>query len=102
MSRRMTWIIGVLACAYLIFIGGLLALMYQPPARFARGMARVPEPLLSVVPFRRLWTFARAGHLRIGDEAPDFRLATIDRKSQVQLSSFRGQKPVVLVFGSYT
>ena len=38
--------------------------------------------------------------LRIGDTAPDFELKTADRTSAVRLSSFRGQKPVVLVFGS--
>jgi len=45
---------------------------------------------------------ARAGHLKVGDPAPDFALPTADRKAQVQLSSFRGSKPVVLIFGSYT
>jgi peroxiredoxin len=34
--------------------------------------------------------------------APDFALQTTDHSNTVQLSSFRGQKPVVLVFGSYT
>jgi len=34
--------------------------------------------------------------------APDFRLPTLDRKETVQLSSYRGSRPVVLVFGSYT
>ena len=36
------------------------------------------------------------------DMAPDFVLPTVNRKSQVRLSSFRGKQPVVLVFGSYT
>ena len=39
---------------------------------------------------------------RIGDQAPDFRLKTKDGQREVQLSSFKGQKPVVLVFGSFT
>jgi peroxiredoxin len=38
----------------------------------------------------------------VGDTAPDFQLSTLDHKSEVQLSSFRGKQPVVLVFGSYT
>jgi peroxiredoxin len=46
--------------------------------------------------------WARKGTLKVGDAAPDFTLATHDHTSQVTLSSFRGQKPVVLVFGSYT
>jgi len=38
----------------------------------------------------------------IGDDAPDFTLKTQDGKRQIRLSQFRGQKPVVLVFGSFT
>ncbi len=40
--------------------------------------------------------------LRVGDEAPDFTLPDPSGKREVTLSSFRGQKPVVLVFASYT
>jgi peroxiredoxin len=54
------------------------------------------------VPFEPLWNFARGGNLKHGDEAPDFNLPTQDKSRQVRLSSFRGKRPVVLVFGSYT
>lgn len=37
-----------------------------------------------------------------GDLAPDFKLKTLDGSKSVRLSKFRGQKPVVLIFGSYT
>ena len=40
--------------------------------------------------------------LQLGDVAPDFNLPTLDHTAMVQLSSFRGSQPVVLVFGSYT
>ena len=40
--------------------------------------------------------------LKVGDTAPDFTLPLLDHSGQVTLSSFRGTKPVVLVFGSYT
>jgi peroxiredoxin len=53
-------------------------------------------------PFETLWSRARAGELHVGDEAPDFRLSTLDKTSQISLASFRGSKAVVLVFGSYT
>ena len=43
-----------------------------------------------------------ADKLRVGDTAPDFKLKTDDGSREVQLSSFRGKRPVVLVFGSYT
>jgi len=38
----------------------------------------------------------------VGDMAPDFALESPDHKSSFRLSSLRGEKPVVLVFGSYT
>jgi len=37
-----------------------------------------------------------------GNLAPDFKLKTLDGSKSVRLSKFRGQKPVVLIFGSYT
>jgi peroxiredoxin len=37
-----------------------------------------------------------------GDQAPDFTLHDISGKESVTLSDFRGIKPVVLLFGSYT
>ena len=40
--------------------------------------------------------------LQVGDAAPDFKLKTKDGSREVQLSSFKGKRPVVLVFGSYT
>jgi peroxiredoxin len=49
-----------------------------------------------------MWTRARAGNLRVGDVAPDFTLPKLDKSAHVTLSSIRNNKPVVLVFGSYT
>jgi hypothetical protein len=40
--------------------------------------------------------------LRVGDPAPDFTLPTADGKDTVTLSAFRGKRPVVLIFASYT
>jgi hypothetical protein len=39
---------------------------------------------------------------RVGETAPDFKLQTKDGGREVRLSSFKGQRPVVLVFGSFT
>jgi hypothetical protein len=39
---------------------------------------------------------------RVGSTAPDFTLPTQDGKDTINLSQFRGQKPVVLIFGSFT
>ena len=41
------------------------------------------------------------GMLAVGDLAPDLELGLVEGDS-VRLSSFFGEKPVVLVFGSYT
>ena len=38
----------------------------------------------------------------VGEEAPDFELRTLEGDGVVKLSDFKGKKPVVLVFGSYT
>lgn len=39
---------------------------------------------------------------RAGDLAPDFTLTDSRGEDTVTLSDFRGQKPVALVFGSFT
>jgi hypothetical protein len=39
---------------------------------------------------------------RLGQVAPDFTLTTHDGKKTVTLSDYRGRKPVVLIFGSFT
>ena len=38
----------------------------------------------------------------VGDEAPDFALPVLGSDERVRLSSFRGVKPVALIFGSFT
>ena len=38
----------------------------------------------------------------VGAEAPDFELRGLGSSDLVRLSSFRGRKPVALIFGSYT
>jgi hypothetical protein len=65
-------------------------------------MAKMPMPAYFVLPFETMWSRARAGTVNPGDAAPDFELSTVDKSASVRLSSFRGSKPVVLVFGSYT
>lgn len=39
---------------------------------------------------------------KVGDTAPTFTLKSHDGKSETSLASFKGEKPVVLFFGSYT
>jgi hypothetical protein len=44
----------------------------------------------------------RQGDLRVGDQAPDARLISLDRQANFYLHDRIGQRPLVLVFGSYT
>ncbi len=39
---------------------------------------------------------------REGDLAPDFELFDVNGENPIRLSDFRGERPVALVFGSYT
>ena len=43
-----------------------------------------------------------AGGLKVGQKAPDFKLKSLDGKSQTELSAIAAKKPVILFFGSYT
>ena len=80
----------------------LYAAMRQPPETFGRVMSHVPSIAMVVLPFKPLWMSARSGHLQVGDPAPDFALPMLKGDRTVTLSSEYRQKPVVLVFGSYT
>src|SRR5579884_1546494 len=101
--RKLGLIAAVLVCAWLCFIGVVYAKMRNPaPERIAGFMAGIPGPLYLAIPFETLWFRARAGVLENGTAAPDFTLETVDKRSHVSLSAFRGSKPVVLIFGSYT
>lgn len=99
--RRLRKFVVPLAVVYVALLGGLLVVMRQP-ILFGKVMRHVPEPLMMLVPFKQLWFVARAGRLHVGDAAPGFNLPTADKRTRIELAAFRGQKPVVLVFGSYT
>jgi len=42
------------------------------------------------------------GNLRVGEDAPDARLVTLDGVSRFHLRERVGKRPLVLIFGSYT
>jgi hypothetical protein len=91
-----------LVALYFPVLGFFYDLMLQPPETFSRVMMHLgPVPFL-LFPFETMWKSARSGHLQIGDQSPDFTLPLLDHSGSITLSSFRGQKPVVLIFGSYT
>jgi hypothetical protein len=93
---------GVLVAVYIVFFSAMLLAMTRPPEQFGRIMRHVPMPLMRALPFPPMWLWARQGTLAHGDRAPDFTLPTADHTGTVTLSSHRGERPVVLVFGSYT
>ena len=97
-------VLGLAAC-YVVVFAVVLTAMLQPPERFGLFMKHVPTGLVfRALPATRMWLWARSGALLPGAPAPDFALPRHDNHGgeRVALSSFRGQRPVVLVFGSYT
>ena len=94
--------LALLGIVWLGFLGLVYSKMTASPEEFGMFMSRMPMPGYFVLPFETLWSRARSGSVNVGDSAPDFKLSLLDKSGEVQLSSFRGSKPVVLVFGSYT
>jgi len=39
---------------------------------------------------------------KLGEMAPEFQLADVTAEKSIRLSDFRDQKPVALIFGSFT
>src|SRR5580704_19679791 len=101
-ATKLLKIAGAVVALYAVVTTALFAIMLQSPDKFARTMKYVPWPAFVVLPFKPLWNVARRGQLAVGDMAPDFSLQSPDQTSTFQMSSMRGHRPVVLVFGSYT
>ena len=104
MKKTLVRAFVIVAIVWLCACAAIYHVMQQPPESFARVMAHVPGPVAFLaLPFETLWTHARAGSLAPGDLAPDFTLNKLDKSGFVQLSSLTAkQRPVVLIFGSYT
>jgi len=96
---------AIVVCGVLLW-GAATAVLYasmrQTPDTFGRIMSHLPGVAMTVLPFKPLWMSARSGHLQVGDPAPDFALPVLHGDRVVRLSHEYRQKPVVLVFGSYT
>ena len=91
-----------LAALYMVGLASLYWAMRQPPERFGAIMKAMPGPAMMLIPFKPLWTSARAGQLAPGDSAPDFDLPTTDHRARVRLAQQWRERPVALIFGSYT
>ncbi len=96
-------IVSFAVTVWLLATAALFAIMWLPPQQFAGVIGKLPTPMfMAVLPFQPLWMIARGGSLSKGDLAPDFDLAEHKGEGRVRLSQFHGERPVVLVFGSYT
>jgi thiol-disulfide isomerase/thioredoxin len=105
MRRWARMIVGAVIAVVLLYgaaLGVLFVLMGRSNTVAGKTLAAVPGPAFMILPLESLWTRARRGALEVGQTAPDFDLPTLDGTSRVRLSSLRGVKPVVLIFGSYT
>ena len=104
--RNLMRVVARAAVVLAILYTGFFAFMYwqmtRPPAQFGAVMSNLAVPTFVLLPFEPMWFSARAGTLKVGDAAPDFRLPKLDGSSVVTLSAERGVRPVVLIFGSYT
>jgi len=100
--RVACYVCGGCIALYAASTAGLYWLMRQPLDRFGAIMRHVPNVAMAILPFEPMWMSARAGSLRPGDAAPDFDLPTVDHTRRVQMSNVYRNKPVVLIFGSYT
>ena len=106
-SRLLTKKMAAVACVLaVLWVAGCVVIykqMCKPPEQFGNFMKRIPAPVAFLAfPFESMWMRARAGSLNVGDKAPDFSLTKVDKSATVQLAALNQQKPVVLVFGSYT
>jgi hypothetical protein len=106
MKRLRRIVLGFFLTAVVLYAasaGFLWWAMHQPPEKFGRIMSKMPGPVVfMLLPFETFWVHARAGTLNVGDRAPDFTLLKVDKSGSIQLSELNKQRPVVLVFGSYT
>ena len=89
---RKRWLWKWLLAAFLLFV---LAACFTL-AHFMGGPRDVYGFLRYALP---QW---HEGNLHVGDRAPDVRVYSLDGRTARDLHEWIGQKPLVLVFGSYT
>ncbi len=102
MLRSLTRLALVAVVLYALACGAWFVVFAQPPEVWSLVVGKTPNWLRAITPMRSIMLYARRGALEVSDAAPDFQLQTRDHSSSVRLSDFQGDRPVVLVFGSYT
>jgi hypothetical protein len=104
-NRTKRWLGRVSVMLFVLwvaFVSYIYRAMRQPPEVFGHVMARLPMPAYFLFPFETMWTHARRGTINPGGVAPSLTVKKLEDKSPVELGSLWAQRPVVLVFGSYT
>ena len=104
-GRWKRWVIpiaGVCLAVWICLVAYVGWAMRQPPEVFGRVMSHMPMPAYFVLPFETLWNRARKGNLQVGDTAPALTVKRLNETTPVDLGSLWTERPVVLVFGSYT
>jgi hypothetical protein len=101
MEVHMFSISGMIAVALSAAWCGVVAVRDDPARKFIEEMDKAPAEE-RVPHWEQVKTLMARVAPAVGDSAPDFSLKTLDGKATVTLSSFKGEKPVVLIFGSYT
>jgi hypothetical protein len=81
----------------------LRAALFPPtPRQSSEPQSIGPSPLVAFLGFLTGEFGSICEGPSIGQRAPNFTLPTQDGKRKVRLADFRGKKPVVLIFGSFT
>jgi hypothetical protein len=104
-KRVRTWVVTIAAVCFAGWVSLVAYVnwaMHQPPEVFGHVMARIPMPAYFVLPFETLWSRARKGQLSVGETAPGLTVKKLDDHTPTELASLWAERPVVLVFGSYT
>jgi len=100
--NRVVSIAALFFAGWLGLVGYVNWAMHQPPEVFGHVMAKMPMPAYFVLPFETLWMRARHGQLNVGDAAPGLVVKKLEDHSPTDLATLWADRPVVLVFGSYT
>ena len=88
MTRIFKWATGIVGALLLAAFGTLWYLAGSP--KDAYGMVRYALPHM------------HRGTLKVGSDAPDARLVSLDGTSHFHIREKTGARPLVLVFGSFT
>ena len=88
MNRFWKWTAGILGVLLVAAFAGLSYMAGSP--KDAYGMARYALPHM------------HRGNLKVGSDAPDARIVGLNGTSRFHIRERTGERPLVLVFGSFT